>query len=184
MQKELAKELFEKIKLEKTRYINSIVKEGVLESYHLEFKTTQENDYLDRKDLYRSDFKNLAKGISAFGNSDGGVIIWGVSTITADMSARSDYAAGKYPIKGVYIFRYLIEKYSQFSTSPRHEALENEIIKEENEKGAGYLITHIPRSKNRPLQVIYNKNYRYYIRDKNTSIPATNEVIRYILNSD
>ena len=48
------------------------------EKYFIDFKITRSNDYSNQKTLYDSDRNNLAKALSGFGNSEGGVIIWGI----------------------------------------------------------------------------------------------------------
>jgi len=105
-------------------YIDTTIKDKTVENYYLDFKITEQEDYTEKRKLFNSDQKNLAKGISAFGNSEGGVIVWGIKTGTAD----TDYAIAKKPIKNISNFRSLLEGFVSILTSPPHPNVLNKII--------------------------------------------------------
>ena len=52
--------------------IDSFLRNGREEDLHLEFKTVSDNPF------NKDDRKNFAKALSGFGNSAGGLVIWGV----------------------------------------------------------------------------------------------------------
>jgi hypothetical protein len=151
----------------------------MVENYYLDFKTSEQNDYTSRRSLFTSDNKNYAKAISAFGNSDGGVLIWGVGTGKSD----ADYATEKKPITNVSNFLSLLEGFTSILTSPQHQSVVNKIIFEYEEKDVGYVITHIPKSSMRPLQVL-NDDYRYYIRAGGSSLPASDIFLRSLFGKE
>ena len=71
-----AYDLFESIRVGGFDYVEQMIKDEVTEELFLDYKrsaTAHPNRKLDI-----SDSKNFSKAISGFGNSDGGVIIWGV----------------------------------------------------------------------------------------------------------
>jgi hypothetical protein len=53
--------------------IQDFVKKSHEETLHLEFKTVTRSDL-----SFRDDRKSLAIALSRFGNSDGGLVVWGV----------------------------------------------------------------------------------------------------------
>lgn len=155
-------------------YIDDAVTGKMTENYYLEFKTTEQDDYSEQRKLFNKDKKNYAKSISAFGNSDGGVVIWGIATGASD----ADYASEKKPIKNVSNFKTLLESFTSLVTSPPHPNVSNTIIFEDQEKDVGYVVTHINRSSRRPFQVIYENDFRYYIRAGSSSSGASDTFLR------
>ena len=73
---ERSKELFEKIKNEGKSAIEEFIFTHKAEELFLDFKRSADNGNKQR--LHQNDRSNLAKAISGFGNSEGGVVIWGV----------------------------------------------------------------------------------------------------------
>lgn len=161
-------------------YIDDAINNKVVENYFLDFKITEENDYTGKRKLLMSDKKNYAKCISAFGNSDGGVVVWGVKTGASD----SDYATAKHPIKNVSNFRSLLEGFTSVLTTPAHTSITNSIIFEDEAQDTGYVITHIPKSNRRPFQVINENDFRYYIRAGSNSLPASDTFLRALFGQE
>ena len=54
------------------RYLNQLIRDQVQESLHLDYKKT---DSLDNTEKNK---KEISKDVSAFANSDGGIIIYGI----------------------------------------------------------------------------------------------------------
>lgn len=161
-------------------YVDEAVSGKFVENYYLDFKSSGENDYTGKSNLQSSDKKNYAKAISAFGNSDGGVIVWGIKTGSSD----ADYADTKKPIKGVSNFVSLLEGYTSMVTSPPHPNVSNQIIFEDSANDVGYVITYIPKSNRRPFQVINEGDLRYYIRAGSSSLPATDSFLRALFGQE
>lgn len=180
MHKSPSEDLFEAILSEGKDYLDGAVTAKTTENYYLDFKSTEEADYTGRRKLCAQDQKNLAKAISAFGNSEGGVVVWGIKTGSAD----TDYAVSKSPITNVSNFLSLIEGFTSILTSPPHTSLKNKIIFEDESSDKGYVITHIPRSNRRPFQVINDKDFRYYIRAGSSSLPAPDAFLRSLFGQE
>ncbi len=109
-----SQDLFNTINKQGLTYIDDAIKNKQVENYYLDFKTTEKDDYYGERKLFINDKKNYAKAISAFGNSEGGVLVWGVKTGKAD----ADYATSKFPIKNVSNFLSLLEGFTSILTSP------------------------------------------------------------------
>lgn len=180
MQKTPSKDLFEEILKQGKSYIDDAISNKTVENYYLDFKSTEENDYTGKRKLLVSDKKNYAKSISAFGNSEGGVIIWGIKTGKAD----ADYASAKKTIKNVSNFLSLLEGFTSILTTPPHSNVSNKVIYEDEHNDEGYVITHIPKSNNRPFQVINENDYRYYIRAGSNSQPAPDNFLRALFGKE
>ena len=70
-----ADEIWAQLESRGSEFVNELIANMASEELYLDFKrSTDEN--ADRR-LHDDDRKNLGKAISGFGNSDGGVIIWG-----------------------------------------------------------------------------------------------------------
>lgn len=180
MQETPSNDLFDAIIKQGIQYVNDILSNKTVENYYLDFKSTEKQDYTGERKLSSSDKKNYAKCISAFGNSEGGVIIWGIKTGSAD----ADYASEKVTIKNVSNFLSLLEGFTSTLTTPPHPNVSNKIIFENEVDDEGYVITHIPKSNNRPFQVINEGDYRYYIRAGSNSQPAPDTFIRALFGKE
>lgn len=175
-----SKKLFDEILKQGLGYIDDAITSKIVETYYLDFKTTEEKDYSGKRKLLTSDKKNYAKGISAFGNSEGGVIVWGIKTGASD----ADYATAKEPIKDVSNFLSLLEGFTSILTVPAHSSVHNQIIFEDESSNTGYVVTHIPRSNQRPLQVINENDFRYYIRAGSSSQAASDTFLRSLFGQE
>ncbi len=173
-------DLFNEVSKQGIAYIDDLITNKTVENYYLDFKVTEEKDYTDKRKLLMSDKKNYAKCISAFGNSDGGVIIWGIKT----GASNADYASAKEPIKNVSNFRSLLEGFTSIVTIPAHTTVVNTIIFEDETQDSGYVVTHIPKSNRRPFQVINENDFRYYIRAGSNSLPASDTFLRSLFGQE
>lgn len=124
------------------------------------------------KTLHRDDRKNLAKAISGFGNSEGGVIIWGVEC-SRDLEI-GDVAKAKVKVKNVHRFLSWLENAISGCTIPSHNKVRNHIVSCDA-NGDGYLATYIPRCDIAPLMTTTNATI--YIRSGSNNVPAPYAVI-------
>ena len=126
--------------------------------------------------LANDDRKNLAKSVSGFGNSEGGLIIWGV-----DCNAVSD--VGDVPIwppkkvPNVKMFKTLLDNAVGGLTLPSHQGVENiEIVYPQSDEG--YVVTHVPVALNVPLQTLFSKGKQeFYIRAGSNFLPTPRAVL-------
>ncbi len=122
--------------------------------------------------LHRDDRKNLAKAISGFGNSEGGVILWGVEC-SRDMEV-GDVAQAKVKVQNVHRFLSWIENAISGCTIPSHNKVRNHVIGCDA-NGDGFLATYIPKSDIAPLMT--TSNSAIYIRSGSNNVPAPYAVI-------
>ncbi len=106
------------------------------------------------KKLDNKDRANLAKAISGFGNSEGGVIVWGVD-------CKNDPLLGDIPTAPVRIqnptrFKSWLEQATTGLTVPPHTSVEHHAIPE------GFVVTLIPSGIHAPYQTV--GELLYYIR--------------------
>lgn len=175
-----SQELFDQINKEGLQYITNAITNRRVETYCLDFKSTQRDDYSGQKCLFDSDRKNYAKAISAFGNSEGGVLIWGVLT----GKTSEDYATEKKPIKNLSNFISLLESSTSLLTVPPHPNVTHKAIIEDESTDTGYVISHIPKSNRRPFQVVNEKDFRYYIRAGSSFEPAPDTFLRSLFGQE
>ncbi len=122
--------------------------------------------------LHRDDRKNLSKAISGFGNSEGGVIIWGVEC--ARDHEIGDVAKAKVKVKNVHRFLSWLENAISGCTIPSHNKVRNHIISCDK-NGDGFIATYIPKSDLAPL--MSTTNGAIYIRSGSNNVPAPYSVI-------
>lgn len=122
--------------------------------------------------LHRDDRKNLAKAISGFGNSEGGVVVWGVEC--ARDTEVGDVAQAKVKVKNVHRFLSWLEGAISGCTIPSHNKVRNHIISAD-ENGDGFIATYIPKSEITPLMTTTNSTI--YIRSGSNNVPAPYAVI-------
>lgn len=118
------------------------------------------------------DRKNLAKAISGFGNSSGGLIVWGVKCKKGPDGV--DIPTKATPLKEVVKFRSQLEGLISGFTIPAHNGVENETIRV-NDDGAGYLLTFIPKSDYAPLRSL--KHDQYFLRSGSSFQPVPHDAL-------
>ena len=142
------------------------------EELFLDFKQTTPGIGKNVTSLPRDDRKNLAKCISGFGNSEGGVIIWGVEC-SRDMDI-GDVAKAKIKVPNVHRYLSWLENAISGCTIPSHNKVRNHIISID-ENGDGYIATYIPKAEVSPLMSTVGNNI--YIRSGSNNVPAPYSVI-------
>lgn len=141
------------------------------EELFLDFKQSF-NTNKQANSLNSNDRKNLAKAISGFGNSEGGVLIWGVECYR-DVEI-GDVAKTKIKIKNVHKFLSWLENAISGCTIPSHNKVRNHIISAD-QNGDGFIATYIPRSDVAPLMSTFGSTI--YIRSGSNNVPAPYAVI-------
>ncbi|MDD4557167.1 MAG: putative DNA binding domain-containing protein, partial [Alphaproteobacteria bacterium] len=121
------------------------------EELFMDFKQTFPSNTKNNS-LNNNDRKNLSKSISGFGNSEGGVLIWGVECYR-DVEI-GDVAKTKVKVQNVHRFLSWLESAISGCTIPSHNRVRNHIISED-ENGDGFVATLIPKSELAPLMSTY-----------------------------
>jgi hypothetical protein len=170
MEKERAKEIFDRIKKGKIKAIDDFIITRKVEELFIDFKRSADDGVAET--LHQNDRNNFAKSISGFGNSEGGIVVWGVDC-SKDVDG-ADVAKAKHPIKNVDRFISLLQSAISGCTTPSHAQVENHPIKEKN-KQSGFVITLIPKSNRAPHQAISNN--QYYMRAGSSFVPVPHAVL-------
>ena len=143
--------LFKRIIKDGEKAIDDFILNRESESLFLDFKRSSDNGA--GKKLSQTDRHNLAKAISGFGNSAGGLIIWGIDcTDCREDDDFADIARAKHPITDPQRYKSWLEGAISSSTIPPHTGVQNHIVPVSDDKGL--IITYMPKSDNAPHLVI------------------------------
>lgn len=149
--------------------IHGFVRDRESESLFLDFKRSRDGGVNGR--LHDHDRNSLAKAISGFGNSEGGVIVWGVECSKKD---KGDVASELIPIGDVKRFVSLIEGAVSGCTLPPCSLVENKVVVNDSED-RGFVVTYVPKSNDAPHQVV--GDYKYYMRAGSSFSPVPHGVL-------
>lgn len=141
------------------------------EELFLDFKQAV-SDGKSMRSLHPNDRRNLGKAISAFGNSEGGVLVWGVEC-SRDLEL-GDVAKAKVKVQNVHRFLSWLENAISGCTIPSHNKVRNHIISCDD-NGDGFVATYIPKSDIAPLMTTTGS--QIYIRSGSNNVPAPYAVI-------
>lgn len=165
-----ARDIYEKLKNEGEKAIDELILTRKSEEIFLDFKISSDNGR--GKTLSQNDRNNLGKAVSGFGNSAGGVIIWGLQC-SPDING-ADVVDKKFLIEDAKKFLSLIEGAVSGVTLPPHQGIENYPIIASKE-GEGFVVTYIPENPSLPLQSVHNT--QFYIRAGSNFVPAPYQVL-------
>lgn len=171
---EHSEKIYEKILSLGESAINEFIKDREAESLFVDFKRSATNG--EGKRLHQNDRSNLAKAISGFGNSEGGVIVWGVDCRQGEDYA--DVARAKYPLVDAQKFVSWLQGAISAVTIPSHSGVLNKAIL--IGKGPmGFAVTFVPKSKDAPHQVNSSGKgqYGYFIRAGSDFVPTPHAVL-------
>lgn len=153
-----AEELFNKIKNDEEKALDDFISERKSEELFLDFKRSANNGttkLIDEKDRI-----NFAKAISGFGNSEGGIIVWGVDC-SNDKSGQ-DVAKAKIPIQNPKRFESNLNNLVSGRTIPSHTKVENYSFITDLTSDSGFVVSYIPKCSYSPIQAIPSKDF--YVR--------------------
>jgi hypothetical protein len=134
--------------------INEFIRFGQEEHLHLEFKTVS-NASLSKTD----DKRNLARCLSGFANSSGGLVVWGVDA--RKNSQDVDCASAPRPIASVKLFASRLNELTGDAVSPIVDGIRHKAI--ELSQDAGFAVTLVPESDSGPYMAKLGED-RYYKR--------------------
>lgn len=162
-------ELFNRIKLEGPSGIQAFIADRQMEELFLDFKRSS-NDGTAAQ-LSANDRKNLSKAISGFGNSEGGIIVWGVDCSPGADGA--DVAHTPVMIENPVRFASLLQRATSGCTLPPHTTVEHTPIQADADRG--FVVTLIPKSDSAPHRSVATQHY--YIRAGSDFMPTPHDVL-------
>jgi hypothetical protein len=165
-----AEDLFLRIKHGGADEVCLMIREPVVEELFLDYKGAATD--VPFKKLAPSDRKNLAKAVSGFANSEGGIIIWGVD---CRQSPPHGDVPTLDPISNPTAFKSLLEGAITGVTLPAHSGVEN-IALQISGQSDGFVVTHIPIGMHVPYRTLGDKE-EYYIRAGSNFAPTPHAVL-------
>lgn len=165
-----AEELFVRIKERGAAEVRAMIEAQVVEELFLDYK--QSSTPLPSTKLSDDDRKNLAKAIAGFGNSEGGVVLWGVD---CRQTPDGDVPTKAVPISAPVALKTLFDGAIGGLTLPAHSAVEN-IVVPNTRRTDGFVITYVPVGLHVPYQTLYPKR-EYYIRAGSGFLPTPHSVL-------
>jgi len=137
---------------------------GPVERFHIDFKEKHNRSHASLED---DDQKNLAKAISGFANSGGGILVWGIQ----------DKTLSPKPITDIQLFVSSVLELASQVTDPVVENIDGDWIQSDASAGKdGFGLILIPESLLPPHRVLLNsrdiKNH-YYIRTGGSFVVAS-----------
>ena len=145
------KTLYESIDL---KMIEKYVSSKQQEDLHLEFK-----ELANGQSIGKDDRKNLAKAISGFANSDGGIVIWGISTKKDE--DRVDAADEQKPIPNPNAILSEFLHLTGQAANPIVDKLLHKVVPLPDD--TGFMATYVPTSDGGPHMAKLGED-RYYKR--------------------
>jgi hypothetical protein len=155
------RDLYEAIIDQQIRGIKLLL--GRHETVDLEFKRKEDSSH---GAAMPSDLKRFGKILSAFSNSAGGLLVWGIEA-RPDPTTKIDHACTLCPIGEIGRFKSDILRACSQVIIPRHDGIAVEAIAKQD-TGAGYLLVYVERSERRPHRSEVDK--LYYKRSGDSSI--------------
>ena len=165
-----ADDLFEKLIASGEAGIDELIASRKSEELFLDFKRSKNDG--DSPNLEINDRNNFGKAISGFGNSEGGVIVWGVDCSKGDDGA--DVASMKVPIRDAPAFASRLEGAVSGATIPPHSGVRSVAIPTAG-LNKGFVVTHIPKSNVAPHQAV--SGLKYYMRAGSDFVPVPHGVL-------
>lgn len=142
--------------------IQSLIDNSVEESIHLDFK---ESRALEKNDKKKED---ISKDVSAFANSDGGIIVYGIS--------ESNHCAGSLScIDGEVFTKEWLEQVINSKISKRIEGIQIFPVRFDGDLRKSVYVVKIPRSIRAPHMC---SDHKYYRRYGTTSVPMEEYEVR------
>lgn len=163
-----AEDLFRRLEINGETYIDELIETRKSEESFLDFKRSSNNGSTPKLD--QGDRNTLARALSGFANSEGGVIVWGVDC-SRDPNL-GDVATAKFPLANPQRFTSLLEGVLSGCTVPAVQGCRSIAIASQS---GGYVATLIPRSGNAPHQMTQDK--RYLIRAGSNFEPVPHAVL-------
>ena len=164
-----ATELFNRVIEKGTKSIDEFIENAESEELFLDFKESSDRGCNSK--LSKEDLSNFGVAVSGFGNSQGGIIIWGVRCKKKEDG--SDVAYGKIPIENPKRFRSWLEGCVSGRTLPPHPTVRNYVMEAEN--NSGYIVSLISKSDHAPHQEI--KTLNYYMRAGSSFVKVPHDIL-------
>lgn len=154
------RDLYDRLIDEGEAGIQRLIDERMQEGVQLDFK--QKGD--PRKGAFDgNDKKILAKAVSGFANSAGGLLVWGVNAEKGSDGVDCAQAPAA-PIAQIQLFLSEATTLVGQLIQPRHDGIHLHAVPSASAPGAGYLLIYIERSERRPHRSEASGQKQYFKR--------------------
>jgi len=153
------RELFDLLRRDGETVLDRLIAERRQEAVDLEFKRKEDAS----TGASVKDQRKLGRQLSAFSNSMGGLIVWGVKA-NKDPASGVDCASKAVPIPNIDKFKNDVIRLSGQILMPKNDGIIVESIPSVREPGAGYLALYVERSERRPHRSEVSGDRQYYKR--------------------
>src|SRR5215470_399492 len=134
---------------------------GKAEDLYLDFKVKDPRQIA----VTANDQRSLAKAVSGFGNSDGGLLVWGVEAKKKAADPESpDVASELKPIEKVSAFHATLNDLIRGATKPVVPGVVNYRVYEDRNEDRGYVIMVVRPGDHPPYRAEYDNNNHFYKR--------------------
>jgi hypothetical protein len=140
-------------------YLHQIKAEAMSESLYLDFKQLDGGS----APMPREARNTLAKVLSGFANSDGGVTVWGVECSKRG-KFEPDTVKKLRPIRRLKILLSELNSYSAQLVSPGIVGVEHTIIEDADNSDVGFAVSYVPRSDQGLHMAVGQDQHCYYYR--------------------
>jgi len=164
-----AEEIFARIVDQGEAALDEFIDARASEELFLDFKRSA--DHARGSALHQNDRSNLEKAVSGFGNSEGGVIVWGVDC--SRNPAMGDVASAKMPIEQPTRYKSWLENATSGVTVPAHGGVRHHAVLIADD--TGFVVTLIPMSHHAPHQTANDR--RYYMRAGSSFLPMPHAIL-------
>jgi hypothetical protein len=147
--------------------IKDFVNEKRFEDLHLDFKVKSDGTKAAPSE---SDRANLSKAMSAFANSDGGLIVWGVKAKQGHDPEIPDVASELVPLRNVDGFHSQLNDLIFRAMVPSVPGIRNIKVTRQANREEGYVVTYVPAGDVPPYRAEF-ANRQFYKRSGNCSYP-------------
>ena len=156
------------------RHLQALVDGGETEGLHLECKSPLSPS------LNRDMKVKLARALSGFSNTAGGVVLWGVAT-TPHSHSGIDVISHLEPIGNCAAFEKQVRAAIPTLTLPSVLKYETKLIKRQKTDTQGVIAAYIPFTSGDPL--LNNIDNVFYFRSSDAFVPAPYELIKRLFSA-
>ncbi len=147
----------------------------------LDFKVGDDPAIPDKKKLAEEQKKVWSKALSAFANSGGGVLVWGIKA-EKDKATRIDAASDYCPVPDVHQFVSRLQELHRQAIEPPVLNVDYLPVPNSATDPSGFVACWIPESAFKPHRAEYVEGKPFFIRAGDNSAPASLALLRYLFH--
>ncbi len=141
----MSRDIFEECLRGGAAAVAQLVVDRTQETVNLDFKAKRDRSHGKMND---DDRRTFANALSAFANSAGGLLVWGIDARKNDDGV--DCAMESLPICGLELFRNELIRASAEILQPKHDGIRIEAIISDEGGSQGWVLVWVDRSERRP----------------------------------